>query len=84
MMLVGDPGDLVIDHLCHNKTCCNPSHLEAVTQGANVRRAHADGLVQVKTHCPAGHEYSEENVLRDGNARRCRTCRRERRANIGA
>lgn len=29
---------LVIDHLCENKSCCNPSHLEAVTQKENVRR----------------------------------------------
>lgn len=29
---------LVIDHLCRNKRCVNPAHLEAVTQGENIRR----------------------------------------------
>ena len=33
------PEGLVIDHLCENKACVRPSHLEAVTQGENVRRA---------------------------------------------
>ncbi|HEY6021274.1 MAG TPA: HNH endonuclease signature motif containing protein [Candidatus Paceibacterota bacterium] len=79
MLLVGNPGEAVLDHLCHNKKCCNPQHLEAVSQGENVRRAHTDGLVPVKTHCPSGHEYSEENTIIDGNARRCRTCRKDQR-----
>lgn len=40
-MLVGPiPPGLVIDHLCENKRCCNPDHLDAVTQGENVRRYH--------------------------------------------
>lgn len=76
-MIKGDPGSLVIDHLCHNKGCCNPAHLEAVTQAINVRRAHDDGLVAVKTHRPSGHEYTDGNVEIDGNARRCKVCRRK-------
>ena len=32
------PDGLVIDHLCHNKACVNPWHLEPVTQRENVRR----------------------------------------------
>lgn len=32
------PKGLVIDHLCRNKRCVNPDHLEAVTQGENCRR----------------------------------------------
>jgi len=33
-----------------------------------------------KTHCPAGHEYTEENIYRSkDNWRKCRTCH-----NIGA
>ena len=30
--------DLVIDHLCRNRGCCNPAHLEAVTAVENTRR----------------------------------------------
>jgi hypothetical protein len=34
------PTGLHIDHLCRNRACCNPTHLEAVTQDENNRRAH--------------------------------------------
>ena len=32
------PEGLVIDHKCRNRLCCNPDHLEAVTQAVNVQR----------------------------------------------
>ena len=32
------PGDLVCDHLCRNRWCCNPDHIDIVTAGENVRR----------------------------------------------
>lgn len=35
------PDGLHIDHLCRNRSCCNPAHLEAVTQAENNRRAMA-------------------------------------------
>lgn len=40
-MLVGPipPGN-VIDHLCERQRCCNPDHLEPVTQAENIRRYH--------------------------------------------
>lgn len=72
-LLVGRvPRGLVLDHLCRNKLCVNPSHLEAVTQGENVRRG--DATIR-RTHCHRGHEYTTENVkaLPDGG-RRCREC----------
>lgn len=33
------PDGLVLDHICQNKCCCNPAHLQAVTQSANVMLA---------------------------------------------
>ena len=67
-----------IDHLCRNRGCCNPAHLEAVTHYENTRRAWA-----LMTHCRRGHPFDEENthweVNRLGNlARRCRACSRDR------
>lgn len=41
------PG-LVVDHLCANKVCCNPEHLEQVTQAENMRRADMSGRKGVK------------------------------------
>jgi len=34
------PAGMQIDHLCRNTSCCNPDHLEAVTQAENLRREH--------------------------------------------
>jgi hypothetical protein len=72
------PDGLVIDHLCRNRACLNPHHLEPVTQGENTRR----GERAQRTHCPQGHPYDEANtyVKRRVNGaahRNCRECSRE-------
>ena len=77
----GDPGDLVVDHLCGNKMCVNPDHLEAVTQRENLLRSPntLNSKNAAKTHCKDGHEFTEENTyISPTNGQRvCRTCRRE-------
>lgn len=77
------PNGLHIDHLCRVRACCNPDHLEPVTPRENVLRGESifakEALV---THCPAGHEYVEQNTYRrpDGSHKRdCLNCRRKRR-----
>jgi len=75
--LVGPiPEGLHIDHLCRTPFCCNPAHMEPVTQGENNRRAPTFGAY--KTHCPAGHEYTAENtrVSSKNNGRFCIACDR--------
>ena len=79
-LLVGPiPDGLTLDHLCRNKRCVNPDHLEPVTIGENVRRATAYNAR--KTHCRRGHPYSEANTYRPPSrpGRHCRTCEQARR-----
>lgn len=66
------PDGLFLDHLCMNKHCCNPDHLEIVTQAENTRRYFA-----LKTHCVNGHPFSGDNLRMRGNKRYCRMCGRE-------
>jgi hypothetical protein len=76
--LRGDiPVEMTIDHLCRNRLCVNPDHLEVVSRGENARR----GLKvrPEKTHCPRGHPYVGDNVrVNSRGARECRTCKRTR------
>lgn len=79
------PPGLVIDHLCRNRACCNPAHLEVVTQQVNKMRGEGVAAKNArKTECLNGHPFAGENlrVRLDAPtpARECRTCNRERSA----
>ncbi len=69
------PDGLVIDHLCRNRSCVNPDHLEAVTQKVNIRRGHGNGS---KSHCPQGHPYSCSNLRRYRGFRYCLACQEQK------
>ena len=78
--LVGPiPSGLTLDHLCRNRDCVNPDHLEPVTSAVNTMRGDAPPAINArKVICHMGHPLSGDNLYRKPNGRRrCRTCARE-------
>lgn len=68
------PEGLELDHLCRNRWCINPTHLEPVTHAENVRRGEGGIRERNRTRCPSGHLYEGANlIVRDGR-RYCRMC----------
>lgn len=76
------PDGLVLDHLCRNRACVSPAHLEVVTSQENWLRGDGPARINAgKTHCINNHPLSGDNlyVARDGK-RACKTCRKTRAA----
>jgi hypothetical protein len=72
------PEGLDIDHLCRNRLCCNPAHLEPVTRAENIRRGMGRSAVAVRTgRCARGHALEGGNIYVDKHGKRsCKACRR--------
>lgn len=68
-----------LDHLCRNRQCVNPWHLEAVDHATNIQRSPLAGLhMRLKTHCANGHEFNKETTkISSMGYRFCAICVRE-------
>jgi hypothetical protein len=76
------PEGLEPDHLCRNRACWNPWHLDIVTHAINVQRGQAGEALRLAaakaTHCPNGHPYGDDARGDKNGWRRCPTCNRAR------
>ncbi len=69
------PDGLRLDHLCRNRACGNPAHVEPKTDRANILCGEGVAAINArKTHCAHGHEFNEANTLISGGRRNCRVC----------
>lgn len=74
------PEGFTLDHVCRNRACVNPDHLEPVPNKVNVLRG--TGITAINARKPAcihGHPFDETNTyVTPQGARQCKTCNRER------
>ncbi len=71
------PAGLTIDHLCRNRRCVNPEHMEPVTRRVNTMRGDGPTARHARqTTCKSGHPFDEVNTYRWRGGRKCRACNR--------
>jgi hypothetical protein len=85
-LLIGEiPKGHELHHTCENRLCVNPDHLKPLTRKDHITKFSPNHITYInahKTHCPQGHEYTEDNLVKylfKLNGRRsCLICARKR------
>jgi len=74
------PDGMTLDHLCRNRKCVNPDHLEVVTLQENILRGIGNAATNFrKTHCIYRHSYTSNNThIAPSGERVCLTCKHRR------
>jgi len=73
------PDGMQLDHVCRNRLCCNPKHLEPVTARENQRRGTSPVSANMAaTHCLRGHPLDDDNTYLHKGRRQCKECQRTR------
>lgn len=71
---IGDiPEGMEIDHICRERSCVNPAHLEPVSRQENL-----DRMILAKTHCINGHDYKESSFIHLKGFRECSICAKKK------
>ena len=90
MLVAPIPKGMFIDHLCRNRWCVNPTHMEVVTNKENIVRGmwgDESRRQSAKTECPQGHPYEGDNIYvikSRPTARYCRTCNNSKHRRVSA
>ncbi len=68
-----------VDHICSNRGCVNPGHLQVMTHAEHGRKSGQERGIRarMRSHCRNGHAWSEHGRITPGGKRLCRICRRE-------
>ena len=73
------PEGMELDHVCRNRACCNPTHLEPVTRRENQLRGNTIAAANAdRTHCKRGHPYEGEHlriIIHKASGRKMRSCK---------
>lgn len=68
--------NLELDHLCRNRNCVNPNHLEQVTHFENMLRGNTDVAKRYCPECSENHVFKKKNTyMTKNNKRVCLNCK---------
>ncbi len=70
-----------INHLCRNRACVNPDHLEYVSAKENIRNGETGARFRNQTRCKHGHSYVETGFYLVRGSRQCKPCVKMRHKN---